>query len=240
MWKVVLFCVALSFCVSAQKAQLPPKKEYDKFAPKNGVSVLYLMSLSRTTWGPALKVPAGWEARFLPPREGQTLKEHSGSMALELGGGVEPTFKMGSWQLGFPVYYTVGVSGISGFVRDRPAAYIRLHWWDPVVMQRMTVRRLTPWMGVSFTKGRLRVEPSVQKVSLFEENFKGKDCQNCPNSSFVIERHQVGRGVAKRLDLSVPIKDYSGVGWFFEKGPKFFTIGMNVRFNFFRKEPPEN
>lgn len=227
MWtgKLVFVSVALCCSASAQVAEAQPKP-----TPRFETRGLFFLDISKISWKPAVSLPSTWQTRFLPPRPGQSFEMKSASAGLEIGGGFEPRVNAGSWQVGLPIFYKIGSDG-SPYARERSASFTRLFWWNEVILQRTSIRRTSPAVGLSVVKGLLRLQLSGQKVSLYEENYVGQDCIGCTNTSKPLEKHKLGGGWARRVDAYLYAKNCMGLGWFYEKAPLVSITGFTMVFD---------
>jgi hypothetical protein len=189
----------------------------------------------------------GWQAGFQPGKDQMTTRQSDHAIFLGLGVELEPVLAVGGgWKLGIPVVMPVGGMARAAeartvfYLNRQPVAGTRVDWWDPVLVHATAVKWTTPAAGLSVQRGRFALRATVRRVSVLAEDFVGKDCVNCKNSSSVSNTVEVSDGVGFRADFLALPSDFgtaagghAGWGFFFERdGADAWQAGMSFRFVF--------
>jgi hypothetical protein len=189
----------------------------------------------------------GWQAGFQPSNDHMTTSRSDHAIFLGLGVELEPVFAVGGgWRLGVPVVVPVGgMARAAGartvfYLNRQPVAGTRVDWWDPVLVHATAVKWTTPATGLSVQRGRFGLRATVRRVSVLAEDFVGRDCVNCKNSSSVSNTVEFSDSVAFRADFAALPSDFgtaagghAGWGLFFEKdGADAWQAGVSLRIAF--------
>lgn len=211
-------------------------------APKAAELRLHLsVDLGRSQSSLPQVLPADWRSRFEPPSNPMTAEPSDHAWFVELGVALEPAFAIGSWQIGVPVSYGfVGLAPIGSYTRTyvyrKAVAGTTLDWWNPVLLHATALRKTSPAVGLSIKYRRLVIQPSVQAYKVLAQDFSGRDCRGCPNTSRLVSTREMAHGVGQRLDVfregarDGTSDGGSGIGFFFERnGAGIWQLGARGR-----------
>jgi hypothetical protein len=181
-------------------------------------------------------VPEDWKTRFVPPSDnGMDLRNIPFSFSL--GAEISPVLsqKQKSWRISLPISYRI-VSFHFGhiYLLKDGAAVTTVDWWDRVAVADVVAKHYSPRIGVELAKGRNSYAVSLQHYRLVEQQYVGKDCHGCPNTSSVFASRDLGSGVSPRFDYFRMLDDRDGplncLGFFFEAtGTRHFRFGFSVK-----------
>jgi hypothetical protein len=123
-------------------------------------------------------LPADWPTRFQPPGGSMQVSSSGHNWFAEVGLGVEPKWPVGKGEIGVPVSYNLlGLSSREKrfYSIRRPLATTQLDWRETVRLQAITLERVSPLMGISYTRWRVSFRPAFQIYRLVAEDYTGKN-----------------------------------------------------------------
>lgn len=236
-WTLLLFAGAL-FVPAAVAQPKPPESN----------SVELHLNLSVDFGGSGADVPqplpADWSTLFQPPNSRMTTQRSNRAWFAELGAGLEPVLVIGGqWKIGVPVFYSFyGSAEAAGanaraYSSRKPVAGTKLDWWNPVLLHATAVRKTSPAVGLSVQRGGLILQASGQRYSIIGEDFGGKNCEGCVNTSYLVGTQEYSRGMGHRVDVVFqPDGGHgagSGIGVFLERdGSQVWQAGARLRLTF--------
>jgi hypothetical protein len=191
-------------------------------------------------WRAGEQLPLGWQSRFEPASRTMATSHNTNKFFLEMAFEAEPRVFVGRWEIGFPVGYApVGMANLRNYGPRKLLTRTQLFWWDIVTLQERAVRRTSPSVGISLTRGWLEVRPSVQRYEASTADFAGKDCIGCVNSSYEISRTVTSEGWLPRGEIFLRFAPatalaradpYGAVGVFVEKvGGLAWNYGVRIK-----------
>ena len=106
-----------------------------------------------------------------------------------------------------------------------------------MLLHATAVQKASPAIGLSVQRGRLLVQAGVQAYRIIGEDFAGKDCEGCVNSSYLLATQEFSRGTGYRIDALFQADAShgagSGIGVFYERdGPHVWQAGARLRVTF--------
>jgi hypothetical protein len=110
-----------------------------------------------------------------------------------------------------------------------------LNWWDTVPLEDVIIKR-SPSFGliVGFMtyshkiKTLIQYDLSVRHYEIIVDNYSGKDCVGCLNTSYVKDTISIARGAAWRHTVTVGCEVIRLAFWLELDGSRQLSAGLNV------------
>jgi len=125
-------------------------------------------------------------------------------------------------------------SGASCGLFCQKLRYSEIIWWDEVIAEDVFIKR-SPSFGIIFglapgddSKTMVQYATSIRWYKMAVETFKGLDCVNCQNSSYLLNTAKITSGLGWRHALELGGEELRGSFWVEFDGLSQVTMGVGL------------